>query len=424
MTAEQALSYIHSTCWKGSVPGLSRTEELLSRMGDPHKSLKYIHIVGTNGKGSTAAMLDSILRAAGYTTGLYTSPYIFRFNERMQVNGQPIEDKELAEITEFVRPHAEDMEDKPTEFELITCIAFEFFRRKNTDIVVLEAGMGGLLDSTNVIPSPEAAVICNIGLDHTEYLGSTLEAIAQTKAGIIKPGCRCVLYPSTSGVTRAVAEKCKKENVPLHEADFSLLQAHTADLTGQTFSWGSYENLKISLLGKHQLHNACTVLTTVAALREQGWKIPDDAIRQGLSSAKWPGRFQLIRQDPLFVVDGGHNPQCMEALVQGIRQYLGGMDLTVVTGVMADKDKGAMYPPLLPYASRFVTVTPDNPRAMGAPDLAAYLEELGAEATPYATVQEGVEAAIRLARAHSGAVLACGSLYMVGELTQAALKTP
>ena len=203
MTVQEALTYIHSVCWKGSVPGLERTRELLERMGNPEKSLRFVHIAGTNGKGSTAAMTASILRQAGYKTGLYTSPYILRFHERMQVDGVEISDEELADVTEFVRPHAEAMADHPTEFELVSCIAFEYFKRKCCDIVVLEVGMGGELDSTNVIDTPEVAVITNIGLDHTEYLGDTLEKVASAKAGIIKKGGTAVLYRSTPSVERA-----------------------------------------------------------------------------------------------------------------------------------------------------------------------------------------------------------------------------
>ena len=200
MTAEQAIEYIHSVCWKGSIPGLGRTNTLLSLMGDPHKKLKYVHIAGTNGKGSTAAMTASILQKAGYKVGLYTSPYIYRFNERMQINGQQIPDEELAQITQWVKPLAQSMTESPTEFELVSCIAFEYFKRNKCDIVVLEVGMGGALDSTNVIPCPEVAVITNIGLDHTDVLGKTVEEIALTKAGIFKEGGNAVVYRGTEGV--------------------------------------------------------------------------------------------------------------------------------------------------------------------------------------------------------------------------------
>ena len=194
MTVNEAIAYIHSVFWKGSIPGLGRTQELLRRIGNPEKKLKFIHIAGTNGKGSTAAMTASILRKAGYRTGLYTSPYIYRFHERMQIDGEQISDEDLVEITEFVKPHADAMAESPTEFELVSCIAFEYFARKNCDIVVLEVGMGGALDSTNVIPVPEVAVITNIGLDHTDYLGDTVEKIAETKAGIFKEGGHAVVY--------------------------------------------------------------------------------------------------------------------------------------------------------------------------------------------------------------------------------------
>ena len=195
MNATEAIEYIHSVCWKGSIPGLGRTNALLEKMGNPHRSLKFIHIAGTNGKGSTAAMTASILQKAGYKTGLYTSPYIYRFNERMQIDGEQIPDEELAEITAWIKPFADSMEEAPTEFELVSCIAFEYFMRNGCDIVVLEVGMGGALDSTNVIEVPEVAVITNIGLDHTDFLGNTLAEIATTKAGIFKEGGSAVVYP-------------------------------------------------------------------------------------------------------------------------------------------------------------------------------------------------------------------------------------
>ena len=196
MTLNEALDYIHSVNWRGSIPGLSRTRELLHRIGNPQDRLRYVHVAGTNGKGSTCAMLASILQKAGFRTGLYTSPYINRFNERMQIDGEPIGDDELCEITAYIRPHAETMADLPTEFELVTCIGFEYFARHECDIVILECGMGGEFDATNVIRTPECAVLCTIGLDHMQVLGSTHTEIARTKAGIFKPGGVCVTYPA------------------------------------------------------------------------------------------------------------------------------------------------------------------------------------------------------------------------------------
>ena len=289
MNAQEAIAYIHSVFWKGSIPGLGRTQALLAKMGNPEKKLKFVHIAGTNGKGSTAAMTASILQKAGYRTGLYTSPYIYRFNERMQVNGEQIEDEELAQITEYVKPLADSMEEAPTEFELVSCIAFEYFLRQKCDIVVLEVGMGGALDSTNVIEVPEVAVITNIGLDHTDVLGDTVEKIAETKSGIFKENGHAVVYRSTPSVEAVYERICKEKNVTLHKADFDSLKLKRHDLFGQVFDCGSRKDLELPLLGDHQLHNASVVLSVIDALIAQGWTITEDNIRQGLRDVSWPG---------------------------------------------------------------------------------------------------------------------------------------
>ena len=237
MNIDETLSYIHAVCWRSSIPGLERIRALLALMGDPQKDLKFIHVTGTNGKGSTCAMMASILRAAGYRTGLYTSPFLIRFNERMQVDGQQITDDELCEITAQVRPLADSLDPHPTEFEMVTAIAFAYFARHNCDIVVCEVGMGGEFDATNVIPAPEAAVFCNIGLDHTQYLGDTIEKITATKAGIIKPGCDAVLYRQTASAEEIIRQRCAGLGVPLHLADFDGIRLEKAGLEGQVFDW-------------------------------------------------------------------------------------------------------------------------------------------------------------------------------------------
>lgn len=420
MNITEALTYIHSVCWRGSIPGLSRTQELLRRMGNPEKKLKFVHIAGTNGKGSTAAMTASILRKAGYCTGLYTSPFLFRFNERMNINGADIADEELAEITEFVKPHAEAMTDHPTEFELVTAIAMEYFARHRCDIVVLEVGMGGELDSTNVIDPPEVAVICNLGLDHTEFLGNTLEEIAQAKAGIIKPGCSAVLYRGSPSVEAVFEEACKAQGVELCKADFSALVSRSHSFAGQVFDFGSRKALEIPLLGAHQLRNAAVVLTAVDCLIRRGWSISEENIRDGLRDVVWPGRFELLRRNPDVIVDGGHNPQCLEALAQNVRDYLAGRNITALTGVMADKDYAHMYETMAPLVTRFVAVTPDNPRAMPAEELKKILTSFGKPVTACASVSQGVEEALRQA-GPQGLVLAFGSLYMVGDVRKTVL---
>lgn len=418
MNAEQAIAYIHSVCWKGSIPGLGRTQELLEKMGNPEKKLKFVHIAGTNGKGSTAAMTASILSKAGYRTGLYTSPYIYRFHERIQVDGVEISDEELAEITEYVKPLADSMAQSPTEFELVCCIAFEYFYRKKCDIVVLEVGMGGAWDATNVIEVPEVAVITNIGLDHTEYLGDTVEKIAETKSGIFKPHGHGVVYRSTPSVEAVYERVCAERDVSLRKADFDglVLKAHT--LEGQVFDCGSRKNLVLPLLGDHQLHNASVVLSIADTLIGEGWKISEQNIYDGIRDVRWPGRFDIVCRKPLFIIDGGHNPQCIEALVKNIRDYLAGKKVIALTGVLADKDYADMYKPVMPLVDRFVCITPPNPRKLEAEQLARYLRQAGAQAQASESILDGVKKAMDLT-GKDGVVLCFGSLYSIGGIRDA-----
>ena len=418
MNAQEAINYIHSFFWKGSIPGLERTQELLRRMGNPEKQLKFVHIAGTNGKGSTAAMTASILEKAGYKVGLYTSPYIYRFNERIQVNGEQIADEDVAAVTEYVKQFAEAMEEKPTEFELVTAIGFEYFARQNCDIVVLEVGMGGALDSTNVIDTPEVAVITNIGLDHTDYLGDTVEKIAETKAGIFKKNGHAVVYRGTPGVEEVFERVCAQRNVKLKKADFDSLVLRSHSLEGQVFDCGSRKELFLPLLGDHQLHNASVVLSIADTLIEKGWNISEDHIRDGIRDVSWPGRFDIVGRDPLFIIDGGHNPQCIDALVKNIRDYLENRKIIALTGVLADKDYGEMYRPMMPYIREFVCITPPNPRKLEAKELAQHLRRVGATATPCDTIAAGVKLAIQKAGT-DGVVLCFGSLYTIGDIRNA-----
>ncbi len=422
MTAEEAVAYIHSITWLGSKPGLERTMELLSLMGDPHKKLKFIHIAGTNGKGSTAAMTASILKKAGYRVGLFTSPCIDKFNERIQVNGEYISDEDLAAVTSYVKPLAASMADHPSEFELVSCIGFAYFLQQRCDIVVLEVGMGGAWDSTNVIDVPEVAVLTNIGLDHTDYLGSTLAQITATKAGIFKEGGDAVLYPGEPEVEQVAQNVCRERNMRLRKADFAGLKLHCHSLEGQVFDCGARKNLRLPLLGNHQLHNAAVVLTIIDTLTEKGWHITEEQIRAGLQEVSWPGRFDIVKKDPLFIIDGGHNPQCMEALVKNIQDYLAGRRVVALTGVLADKDYAGMFRPVMELVEQFVCITPPNPRRLEAGELAAHLQAAGAIATPCGTIGEGVRLAVEKA-GKDGVVLCFGSLYSIAHI-RAALDAP
>lgn len=418
-TGAQAVEYIHSFSWLGSRPGLSRTRQLLAAMGNPEQKLQFIHIVGTNGKGSTAAMLASVLTAASYTTGLYTSPYIHHFEERMTVNGAEITGDELAAITSWVGELADQMEEHPTEFELVTCVALEFFRRRGCDIVVLEAGMGGRLDSTNVIPAPQAVVITNIGLDHTAQLGNTVEAIAAEKAAVIKDGCPVVLYEQKESVTQVVREVCQAHGASLTIARAQDVVLDRESPEGQWWSWKG-QSLFVPLLGDNQRHNGAVVLATLEAISAK-YPVPVEDLREGLARVRWPGRFEVLSRNPWFVVDGGHNPQCAATVADNLKRYFPGKAPVLLMGVLEDKDRAGLCELVAPLAQAFVTITPPSPRALDAETLARELSAYGTPAYAAASIPQGVERAMELA-GEDGLVCALGSLYSVGEIRTCVLS--
>ncbi len=419
MNYSEALEYIHSICWTFTKPGLERISALCEKLGNPQNELQFVHVAGTNGKGSFCSMLDSVLRHAGYKTGLFTSPYIKVFNERMQFCGENISDDELAEITEYVKPFADSMEDKPTEFELITAIGFEYFKRKNCDVVILEAGMGGRLDSTNIIKSSLLSVITGIALDHVAFLGDTPEKIAAEKAGIIKQ-YGCVLFGGNGkSIEDVIKNKAFEMNAQYHFADKSGLEILSSDLSGSVINYGNYKELKLPLLGLYQPLNAVNVLCAVDLLNAQGFEINEKAVREGILAARWPARFEIISRDPLIIFDGAHNPEGIEKAVESIKRYFGEKKVAVLTGVMKDKDYNYIAGKFSEIADRAFTITPQNPRALPADEYAKVLEGVGIKATHY----DSVAGALADAKAYaqlSGAPLVClGSLYMYCEVTDA-----
>jgi dihydrofolate synthase/folylpolyglutamate synthase len=420
MSIEATLEYIHSVKWQGSKPGLDRTRELLKMLGNPEKRLKFVHIAGTNGKGSTAAIIASVLQAAGYMTGLYTSPYILRFNERMQVNGKHITDEELTRLTDEIRPFADSMADSPTEFELITALAMKHFLYSGCDFVVLEVGLGGELDSTNVIYTPEVAVITAIGLDHTAELGGTIAEIASAKAGIIKPGGDVVIYDENPEAADVFAARCAGVGARLTRTDFSRLRITDIGFDGVSFDFSPYTKLFLPLAGSYQPKNAALAITAIESLRRRGYDISDDALARGVAAVDWPGRFEILGKNPVFVLDGAHNPHGIAATADSLRHHFGDKKLVFLVGVMADKDVDAMMGFIAPLARSFVAVKPQNPRAMDAAALADKLRGFNVPATSYDTIAGGVRAAVDDAGA-DGAVVALGSLYFSGDVRDAAL---
>ena len=418
MNYEETIAYIHNAYWTGTKLGLSRTTELLQLLGNPQDDLRFVHVAGTNGKGSTCAMLSSILQASGYKTGLYTSPYVNRFNERIAINGEPIPDDDLVKLFAEIRPVVDTMPDQPSEFELITCAAMLYYKEQKCDIVVLEVGMGGEFDSTNVINTPLLSIITAMGFDHMKYLGNTMTEIASAKAGIIKPNGVTVIYgenPEADVVFRAT---CQQRNARLVVTDHRRIVDHAHTLRGHDLSFGPYTHIHLPLIGSHQVKNAAVVLTAVEELKKAGLSIPNDAVYTGMAAVQWPARMELLSEKPVFLLDGGHNPHGFRAAASTIQELFPHQKIDVMMGVMADKDHGDMIRLLLPFTRRFITVRPDSPRSMGAEELAEEIRSLGGKAEPAGTVENGVKALLSEAKPED-ILLAIGSLYMAGDIRSA-----
>ena len=415
MTYDQALKYIHSVSNFFCKPGLERVSELCERIGNPQKELKFIHVTGTNGKGSVCSMLSSILMAEGYKVGLYTSPYVREFNERMRINGENIPNEYLARLTEEVKKSADKMADSPTEFELITTIAFEYFRREGCDIVVLEVGMGGRLDATNIIESPLLSIITGISVDHTAFLGDTIQQIAGEKAGIIKQNCPVLFGGENKVAEDIIVKEADKKQSLLYKTDYSSLSVRDMTLEGTSFKYKD-RDIKIPLLGDYQPRNAMIVLDAIDILRMGGLAINEESVTKGLANAKWPARFEIIKNDPRVIFDGAHNLQGIEAAVKSIKQYFADKKVIVVSGVLKDKDYQKISDSISEIASRVYTITPSNPRALSAMEYANIFERRGIKATCCESVNEAIDLAIKEAAATNSAVCCLGSLYTYCEI--------
>ncbi len=410
MNYTEALEYIHSISWTFCKPGLERIGELCKALGNPEKKLKFVHVAGTNGKGSFCSMLSSVLVKGGLKVGLYTSPYIKVFNERMRINGENIPDETLARLTERVRPFAETMKDKPTEFELITAIAFLYFMEENCDIVVLEAGMGGRLDSTNIIENSVLSVITGVSLDHTAFLGDTTEKIAREKAGIIKPHVP-VLFGGEDGEARKVISSVALANgSELFAPDYEKIEIIKADLTGTRFTYKNKE-AKINLLGLYQPRNCALVLEAIDILGRCGFYVSENAVNEGLIDASWSARFEIINNFPLIIFDGAHNSEGISAATESIKYYFGDERVIILSGVLKDKDYSFIAKKLAEVASCAYTITPENSRALPAESFAELLSSLGIESKSNDTVKSALVGAIERAEKTGEAIVCLGSLY-------------
>lgn len=427
------IAYINEPRWHNMSLGLDRIKELLHGLGDPHKPLRFVHVAGTNGKGSTCSYLAQILQEAGFKVGLFTSPYLINFEERIRVDGKNIPYEDLVCVTQRVRKVAEAMCEHPTEFELMTAVAFLYFKWRKADIVVAEVGLGGRLDSTNVIEHPELSVITSIGLDHVAVLGSTISQIAAEKAGIIKSGAPLLSWPQEPDAFEQVKRAAEEAGTPLFVPDFSSLQVIPVYARSKGLVRPFYYKdvaFQTELLGSYQPSNAVMAIEAARILRKQGWAIDEEDIRRGIERTQWAGRFQLLPGKPDFVVDGGHNIQGAQALSESLSSVFPEKKAVFVVGVLADKQHRAMMEKVVPQAAAFVTITPPSPRALSAQELAAELAEV-AEGLGCASGSLPIEAAddveTALARAFAlagedGLVVAFGSLYSIGQIMAAHKK--
>lgn len=419
MNYEEAINFIHSTYKFGSKLGLENMRILLDLMDNPQKKLKFIHVAGTNGKGSTTAMIGSIIQEAGLKVGIYTSPYIQRFTERMRVGNEEITAEKLAKITEYVKEKISIMIDRghnhPTEFEVVTAIAFQYFLDEKCDIVVLEVGLGGRFDATNIIESPEVAVITSISLDHTAILGDTLSKIAFEKAGIIKEYSKVILYEQSEEVEAVIKETCIDKKAELNIVDFDELTSMEYDMFGQSFDYEIYSNMHISLLGDHQLKNACVAIKAVEKLKANGWPISNEAIKDGLKKAKWAGRLEVLSYNPLFLIDGAHNEDGARALVAAIKKYFPAKKVTFIFGMLKDKDYHSVISLASTVADKFIAVTPPNERALPSDILMSILSKYCNNVSKSDTIEEAVNIA-KKEWSEDSLICAFGSLYYIGEV--------
>lgn len=424
MNYNEALKRIDSLLVFGSKPGLDRIRILLGMMGDPQDKLGYVHVAGTNGKGSVCNMLASVLTEAGLKTGLFTSPHITGFGERMRIDGQEIPQDELIDEVERLFPLVDELREKDiiiTEFEFVTAMAFDWFSRRGCDIVVLETGMGGRFDATNVIEKPLCSIITSISLDHTAILGDTLSKIAFEKCGIIKQGGRTVFALQEQEVNERVFEAVKERENVLHIAQ--KLECVSTSLDGTIVEFEG-EALSLHLLGMHQLLNLSLVFSAVEALRLEGVQISARQVCDGVTAVRVPARFEVMNGDPLVIVDGAHNPDGMKALSKAIEEYLGGRSIVCVLGMLRDKDCVEAVSHLKGLLKKVVTTTiPDNPRRRTALGLMKKIEPLGFDAVACEEPEKAFDKALELAGEYPDAVvLVCGSLYLVSDIRACAKR--
>lgn len=424
MNYNEALQFIHESHKFGMRLGLDNIKKLLELLGDPQNNLKIIHVAGTNGKGSTCSFISSILKESGYKVGLYTSPFLETFTERIRVNGENIREEEVGKIVSLIKEKIEIMVSEgysyPTEFEIVTAMAFYYYNQEKVDFVALEVGLGGRYDATNVIDKPVVSAITSISLDHTGILGDTLAKIAFEKGGIIKENCPTIVYPQQEEASEVIKNICVEKKSKYIECDFKNIEIKSSNINSQIYNCNingkELRDLEIKLIGDHQIKNSIVALNVIEYLNDiKITNISEENIRKGLLETKWPGRIEKISENPMFIIDGAHNEEGAKSLANSIDKYFENKNKILVIGMLEDKDIDSVLDLLIPKFNKVITTTPDNPRAIDANKLKEKIERYNIEVTCKPNIKEAVDYALEISN-KDDVIISAGSLYMIGNV--------
>ncbi|MCR1876479.1 bifunctional folylpolyglutamate synthase/dihydrofolate synthase [Paraclostridium bifermentans] len=424
MNYNEALQFIHESHKFGMRLGLDNIKKLLELLGDPQNNLKIIHVAGTNGKGSTCSFISSILKESGYKVGLYTSPFLETFTERIRVNGENISEEEVGKIVSLIKEKIEIMVSEgysyPTEFEIVTAMAFYYYNQEKVDFVALEVGLGGRYDATNVIDKPVVSAITSISLDHTGILGDTLGKIAFEKGGIIKEDCPTIVYPQQEEASEVIKNICAEKKSKYIECDFKNIEIKSSNINSQIYNCNingkELRDLEIKLIGAHQIKNSIVALNVIEYLNSiKITNISEENIRKGLLETKWPGRIEKISENPMFIIDGAHNEEGAKSLANSIDKYFENKNKILVIGMLEDKDIESVLDLLIPKFNKVITTTPDNPRAIDANKLKEKIERYNIEVTCEPNIKEAVDYALKISN-KDDVIISAGSLYMIGNV--------
>jgi len=417
MSKDDVLNFLYTKTCNRKNGDLAPLFEVLKELKNPQDKCKCIHVAGTNGKGSASCMLASVLKCAGYKTGLFTSPHLIDPKERFMINGKMISDNDFIKVGEKVIGAANRLNIELGTFDKLCAMAFVYFSSKKCDLVVLEVGLGGRYDATNVISDSLVSVIMNIGLDHIEILGDTKQKIAYEKAGIIKPKGDVVIYDNTKSILKVFEKEAKSKAAVIHTSNFDEIKIKKMDQSGSLFDYKKYKNIKLSLIGKYQFYNAAVVLETLDVLKSKGYKIGYNELKKGLKEALWPARLSIVHKNPLFIIDGAHNPQCCNALKASLKALFPKKKFIFLCGMLQDKDYVKVMDIMAPLMKKTICLTPNSYRALQADELVKLLQKKNKNAVKASSVKEGIQKAFECANKED-IIVSFGSLYLAGEIQE------